>query len=69
MAKLVAGMLATAALRVRIKTSLKNTKIGGICKGVANTHQPAKKNTRKIKEKVLQNKKNMSSSVMLKTNQ
>jgi hypothetical protein len=37
-AKLVARLLATAALWVRLQTSLKNTyKMGGISKGVANT--------------------------------
>jgi hypothetical protein len=42
-AKLVAHLLATAALCVRIQTSLKNAKMGDISKRVASTHQPAKK--------------------------
>jgi hypothetical protein len=36
--KLSARLLATAALWVRIQTSLKNTKMGDITKGVTNTH-------------------------------
>jgi hypothetical protein len=36
-AKLVAYLLATAALWDRIQTSLKKYKMGNICKGVANT--------------------------------
>jgi hypothetical protein len=39
-AKLVARLLATAALWVRFQTSLKNTK-GDLRKGVANTLVPA----------------------------
>ncbi len=37
MAKLVERLLATAALWVQIQTSLKNTKMGDISKGAANT--------------------------------
>jgi hypothetical protein len=37
MAELVARLLAMAALWVRIQKSLKNTKLGDISKGVANT--------------------------------
>ncbi len=37
LAKLVARLLATAALRVRIQTYNKNTKMGDMSQGVANT--------------------------------
>jgi hypothetical protein len=40
---MVAHLLATATLWVRIQTFLKNTKIGDISKGVANTLSPAQK--------------------------
>jgi hypothetical protein len=40
--KLVAHLLAAAALWVRIQTSLKKYKMGNISKGVANTLKPAK---------------------------
>jgi hypothetical protein len=46
--KLVACLLATAALWVRIKTSLKNTKMGDISKGVSKTLKLAEKNTKKF---------------------
>jgi hypothetical protein len=36
-AKLVAHLLATAPLWIRIQTSFKNTKMGNISKGVTNT--------------------------------
>ncbi len=42
MVKLVVRLLATAALRVRIRTSLKTTKFGDISTKVANTLLPAK---------------------------
>ncbi len=45
---MVARPFATAALWVRIQTSLKNHKIGDISKGVVNTLKPAKKNNKKI---------------------
>ncbi len=44
----VARLLATAALWVRIQTSMKNTKMGNISKGVANILWPAKKYTKNI---------------------
>jgi hypothetical protein len=50
--ELVAGLLATAALWVRIQTSMKKHKMGDISKGVANTLKPAKKNHFK---KIIQN--------------
>jgi hypothetical protein len=42
------GLLATAALWVRIQTFLKNTKMGVINKGVANTVARQKKGLKKI---------------------
>ncbi len=48
----IAHLLATAALWVRIQTSIKkNTKLGDISKGVANTLSAAKKYLEKEKEK------------------
>jgi hypothetical protein len=49
-AKLVAGLLATAALWVRIQTSLKNTKMSNTSEGVRNALKPAKKNMQKLKK-------------------
>ncbi len=47
MAKLVARLLATAALWVRFQTYLKKYEMGDISKRVANTLYPAKKYTKK----------------------
>jgi hypothetical protein len=52
LAKLVARLLATAALWVRIQTSLKNTKKGDIKKPKEwPTHSRPPKNTQKLKTK------------------
>jgi hypothetical protein len=46
-AKLVARLLATEAVWVRIQTSIKNNKMGDNSKGVAKTLKPPKKYIKK----------------------